>query len=75
MDLCAHNYVHLKSLEEPQMIEDPIVEEVRNYRLEHAAKYGNNLERIILDFRKKEHESKRKVLNPGPKILLRKTGS
>ena len=57
------------------MIEDPIVKEVRHYRQEHAAKYGNNLERIIAAFRKKEHESKHKVLNPGPKILLRKTGS
>lgn len=57
------------------MIEDPIVKEVRHYRQEHAAKYGNNLERIIAAFRKKERESKHKLLNPGPKILLRKTGS
>ena len=53
------------------MIEDPIVEEVRHYRQEHAAKYGNNLELIISAFRKKEHESKRKILNPGPKMLFK----
>ena len=54
------------------MIEDPIVEEVRHYREKHAAKYGNNLELIISIFRKKEHESKRNVLNPGPRMLFRK---
>ena len=54
------------------MIEDPIVEEVRKYRQEHAAKYGNNLERIIEAFRKKEYESKHKLLNPGPKLIFNK---
>lgn len=56
------------------MFEDPIVEEIRHYRQEHASKYGNNMERIISALRKKEQESKRKVLNPGPKKLLRETG-
>ena len=57
------------------MIEDPIVAEVRRHRKEHAAKYGNDLKRIVDAFRKRERESKRERLNPGPKLRLDKTGS
>jgi hypothetical protein len=51
------------------MINDPIVEEVRLYRKEHAARYGNDLNRIVEALRKKEQESNRVRLNPGPKLL------
>jgi hypothetical protein len=51
------------------MINDPIVEEVRRYRKEHAALYGNDLNRIVEALRKKERESKRIQLNPGPKQI------
>lgn len=57
------------------MIEDPIVAEVRRYRKEHAAKHGNDLKRIVATLRKQERESKRELLNPGPKLRLDKTGS
>ncbi len=57
------------------MIEDPIVDEVRRYRKEHAEKYGNDLKRIVEALRKRERESKRKLLNPGPEFRLDKTGS
>ena len=57
------------------MIEDPIVAEVRRYRKEHAAKYGNDLKRIVGALRRRERESKRELLNPGPKLRLDKTGS
>ena len=57
------------------MIEDPIVAEVRRYRKEHAAKHGNDLKRIVGTLRKQERESKRELLNPGPKLRLDKTGS
>ncbi len=57
------------------MIEDPIVEEVRRFRREHAAKYGNDLKRIVEALRKRERQSKRNLLNPGPKLRLDKTGS
>ena len=36
------------------MINDPIVEEVRRYRKEHAARYGNDLRRIVEALKKKE---------------------
>lgn len=51
------------------MINDPIVEEVRSYRKEHAAQYGNDLNRIVEALRKKEQASNRVHLNPGPKLL------
>lgn len=57
------------------MINDPIVEEVRRFRKEHAKQYGNDLRSIVNDLREKENSSKRTILCPGPKMILRKTGS
>ena len=57
------------------MIEDSIVEEVRRYRKEHAAQYGNDLKRIVEALREKERLSKNTLLNPGPRMILKKTGS
>jgi hypothetical protein len=68
----VRNYVHLKSWEECRMINDPIVEEVRRYRKEHAARYGNDLNRIVEALKKRECESHRIRLNPGPKLLIKK---
>jgi len=57
------------------MIEDPVVEEVRKRREEHASAYGHDLRRIVAALQEREAQSKRLVLNPGPKYLLQKTGS
>lgn len=54
------------------MIEDPIVKEIRDFRKKHAAKYGNDLKRIVESLRKCELDSKRTLLNPGPKLLLKR---
>ena len=54
-----------------QMMNDPIVEEIRRYRKEHAEQFGNNLSQIVAALRQKERESKHVLLNPGPKLLLR----
>ncbi len=51
------------------MFPDPIVEEVRRIRQEHAAKYGNDLDRIVEALREKERLSTRPVLNPGPRRI------
>ena len=51
------------------MIEDPIVEEIRRYRNEHAALYGNDLKRIVQALKEKERRSKHTLLNPGPKRI------
>ena len=71
----AHNSVHQKNLEVTQMIEDPIVAEVRKHRKKHAEENENDLKRIIEALRTREKKSKRKLLNPGPKLQLEKTGS
>ena len=73
MGIRVHNYARQKSWEECTMINDPIVEEVRRYRKEHAARYGNDLNLIVDALRKKERESNRVQLNPGPKLLLKKS--
>ena len=57
------------------MIEDPIIAEVRRHRKEHAVEHGHDLRCIVEALRKREHESKRTLLNPGPKFRLEKTGS
>ena len=55
------------------MIEDPIVEEIRQHRKTHAAEYGNDLRLIVQSLRKRERESDRPLLNPGPKKQLSPT--
>lgn len=57
------------------MYEDPIVSEIRKYRSEHAAKYGYDLDRICEALRKRQKESKRKVVTRSPRSLLSKTGA
>ncbi len=52
------------------MNKDPIVEEIRQHRRAHAAEHGNDLRRIVQALRKRERESDRPVLNPGPKKQL-----
>ncbi len=52
------------------MIKDPVVEEIRQYRRAHTAEHGNDLGRIVQALRKRERDSDRPVLNPGPKKLL-----
>ena len=71
----VHKFARPKNSEERQLIEDPIVAEVRRHRKEHAAEHGNDLKRIVEALRKRERESQRTLLNPGPKLLLNKTGS
>ncbi len=51
------------------MFADPIVVEIRRYRKEHAAKYGNDIHRICEVLRENQKKSKRKVVNFGPKLL------
>ena len=71
MDFNVPYFVHRKNWEEFPMINDPIVEEIRKYRKEHAEQHGNDLKRIVEAFRKKERLSKRPLVNFGPKPLLK----
>ena len=51
------------------MIEDTIVEEIRKYRAEHAAHYGNNLNKICEALREQEKKSHKTIVNFGPRLL------
>ena len=42
---------------------DPIVEEIRAFRKAHAAKHGNDLDRIFIDIKKKENRHSYKLIN------------
>lgn len=57
------------------MFEDPIVEEIRRYRKQHAEKYGNDLDKIFEALKKAEKESGKNFVNFEPKLLLKNTGS
>lgn len=57
------------------MIDDPIVEEIRRYRQEHAAKYDNDLEKICAALRAQQAKSGKTVVSRGPRPILQKTGS
>jgi hypothetical protein len=48
---------------------DPIVEEVRRYRMEHTQKFGGDLKRICDDLRRIQQESGLKVVRLPPKLL------
>lgn len=49
------------------MWQDPIVEEIRRVRDEHAKKFGYDLHEICKDFRKKQAESGRKIVSRQPR--------
>lgn len=51
------------------MIPAPIVEEIREIRKAHAAKYGNDLDRIVEAFCEDERAFTRVFLNPGQRLL------
>lgn len=57
------------------MTEDPIVAEVRCHRKALAEQHGNDIRRIVEALRQRERDAGRKVLSPGPKHRLDRTGS
>lgn len=51
------------------MKNDPIVEEVRKHRQEHAASFNYDLAEICRALRDKEKKSSRPVVNRSPRLL------
>lgn len=51
------------------MMEDPVVEEIRQYRAEHAACYDNDLNKICMAFKECERQSQKEFVNFSPKLL------
>lgn len=56
------------------MWKDPIVEEVRKVRQEHAARFGYDLKAIYDDLKAKEKLGSRKVVSLPPKRLKKREG-
>ena len=52
-------------------MKDPIVEEVRKVRNEHARKFDFNLHEICKDLKSKEKESGHNVVSFAPKKLVK----
>jgi len=55
-------------------MKDPIVEEVRRYRMEHTRKFNANLAAICEDLRSLERKSGHKVVRLPPRRLKPKKG-
>ncbi|MGA2797009.1 MAG: hypothetical protein ABSE63_05500 [Thermoguttaceae bacterium] len=53
-------------------MKDPIVEEVRRYRMEHTRKFGGDMNRIYEDLLRIQQESGCKVVRLPPKVLMPK---
>jgi len=53
------------------MNEDPIVAEIRKFREEHAARYDQDLKRIVAALQEFEAASGRKVVHRNPRILAK----
>jgi hypothetical protein len=51
------------------MFDDPIVEEVRRVRREHASQFDNDISAIVADLRRLERESGRQHVNFPPRRL------
>ena len=54
------------------MMNDPIVDEVRNNGLALAARYNNNIEAICKALREREQTSERMIVNRAPHRLAAK---
>lgn len=50
------------------MKDDPIVEEIRKVRIAHAARYGNDLDRIFAAIKEEEKKYAAKLVNREPII-------
>lgn len=65
--------LYFMHMEKVEIHKDPIVEEIRVYRKQYAEKYDNDLDKIFVALKKTEKASGKKVVNFGPKPLLKKT--
>ena len=54
---------------------DPIVEEVRNARKEHALQFNNDIDKIVTDIQIRQTKYGARLIRHAPKLKLRPTGS
>lgn len=55
------------------IIQDPIVEEIRKIRIEHAAKCNNNIDDIVKDIQSREKKYGTRLVSRSPKMKLHVT--
>src|SRR5258708_1879808 len=65
--MTARRFALRKNSWEPEPMKDPIVEEVRRAREQHAAKFQFDLKKIIAGARRRERASGRKVVSFVPR--------
>ncbi|MCH8046780.1 MAG: hypothetical protein IID44_24015 [Planctomycetes bacterium] len=53
------------------MWRDPIVEEIRKYRQEYAARFNHDLKAICRDLRERQEKSGRKVVSLPPRRVAK----
>lgn len=51
------------------MSEDQIIKEIHDFRAEYAAKFSNDLSKIVQDLKEREKVSKKKTVNLEPKYI------
>jgi hypothetical protein len=56
------------------ILQDPIVEEVRKARAEHAAKFNNSIDDIVKDVQSKQRKYGVRLVRRPPKVKLPTTG-
>jgi hypothetical protein len=56
------------------LMKDPIVEEVRKARNEHAAKFNNNIDDIVKDVQTRQNKYGTRLVRRPPKMKMRATG-
>jgi hypothetical protein len=57
------------------LMRDPIVEEVRKARNEHAAKFNNNIDHIVKDVQTRQNKYGSRLVRRPPKLKLKATGT
>jgi len=51
------------------MSEDQIIKEIRDFRTDYAARFGNDLSKIVQDLKKREKVSMKKTVSLQPKSI------
>ncbi len=54
------------------MVSDPIIEEIRQIRQEHAKRFNYDLQAIVADLRQQEQQHPERLISPPPKAPPKK---
>jgi hypothetical protein len=57
------------------LVKDPIVEEIRNFRIEHASKFNHKIDDIVKDIQDRQKKYGIRLARRPPKLIAKATGS